>query len=538
MSSILQQAIDFHNSGHLAAAIALYRSVLRDEPDNPDALALLGTLLVSKKDFKEGLSLLKAAEQLDPKTPLFKMHLGNAYCELEDYKNAGHYFSAAAEVEPNLFDAHFKLAQVLIKLDNFKAAEEALEKAVRLQPQDATSRVQLSEMYYRNNNIEKARDEAVKAIELAPDNLGAFIALALALNRLDQEESALEALECAIKIKPDFAPVWNMLSCVYQKIGMLDEAEAISHKAIELAGAKIENEDTRFVEEEEYSTYHWDLAILELLKGDYERGFAHYRARFKRPEKHKRFEFPSAVWKGESIQGKKILAVGEQGYGDVIMMSRFLPLLKSYGAEVALLARHPLKELMESAGLADYVITKPPKEQNEFDVQTSLFDLPYYLEMTPERISGKPYIPVPAIDDKDLLELRRYLKGQGDNNPVAVGVVWAGNSLYENSAYRDIALSSIERLFKSYYTGNEQESQVEFYNFTRDISAEDIERIEKYRVKDLSKKLNNFSDTAKYIAQMDLIISCDTSVAHLAGAMGKPVWTLIPFSPDWRWLMD
>ena len=520
MSSLLQQATTRHSQGRLAEAEQLYRSILDANPQQPDALALLGVLLASRKAYEEALSFLDRAIQCDPQTPLFRFYLGNVYFDRGDEARAAGAFQETLKRQPDFAEAHYKLALILEKQMKLSEAIQHLEQAVKIKPKDGATWVKLSEIALKNEAYEQANKAAENALRLMPDNLAARVAHALALDYMNREEESVIALQNAIRIKPDFIEAWDMLGAAYQQVGRLDEAEATFRKAIEVAGCGIFGENEREVAEEEYSVQHWNLSLLELLRGDFHHGFAHYRARFKNPGRTPRLTLPRPLWNGEDLRGKKILVVGEQGFGDVLMLCRYAPLLKAKGAHVVLLVHGALAGLLNLAKIADEILCEAPQEQGDFDFQTSLFDLPYRLGTTLETIPASiPYLPSPPAEEKTNLP---------DTERPKIGIVWAGKKEFGNDRRRSLSLATFAELF------NEKDAQ--FYNLTRELKPNDAERLAQHSVIDLSAQLSDFLVTARFIAQLDLVITCDTATAHLAGGMGKKVWVLLPFAPDWRWL--
>ncbi|MGB9151796.1 MAG: tetratricopeptide repeat protein [Alphaproteobacteria bacterium] len=483
METALNRATALHNRGLLAEAEELYRSILADDPDQPDSLALLGVLLGGKRLFPEAIHLLERAVFLDPATPLFRFHLGRVLSDAGDYSRAS----------------------------------EALQEATARKPDFAEAWLALSHSAIREKNYELANRAAENAEQLMPDNLAAVLAHGLALDFLDREEEAVICFERATRIKPDYVPAWDMLGTTYQNLNRLDEAEAAMRKTLKIAGY---DENAAEISEKEYSAHHWNLTLLELLRGNFRVGFDHYRARFGKNGWHQRLPYPPPLWCGEDVKDKKILIVGEQGLGDVLMMCRYGALLKARGATVVLMAHPSLLPLLALSDVANEVRSDTPEVRHDFDFQTSIFDLPYRFGTTLETIPANvPYLALPPADENTQLPDTKRLK---------IGVVWAGYPIHNADRRRSIPLSVFAELFR--------EPHAQFFNLTRDLRPGDAELMARYAMIDLAPKLSDFLVTARLVNQLDLIITCDTSVAHLAGGMGKKVWLLLPFAPDWRWM--
>ncbi len=350
----------------------------------------------------------------------------------------------------------------------------------------------------------------------------AWFGLGVALSRLDRHEEALLAYQNALKLNPRWPEVWDNLAQTYQFLNRLDEAEKAYRATVEAAGQTIKDDGTRRIDEKEYGNRHWHLALLELLKGDLKNGFARYRARFEDVGGLARPAYPVPVWQGQDLNGKTILVMDEQGLGDCLMLLRYFPLLKQRGPHVWLLAHPALVPLLEGWDVVDRLIPRG-QEVRDFDFFASIFDLPYAFETTLETIpSDVPYLPMPQSDASTKLDLHIGKKH--------VAVVWGGAPKHKQDLKRSIPLSVLASLFDN--------ADVQFFSLNRDKREGDDELLATLPVVDLAPRLNNFREAAQYMAQMDLIITCDTATAHLAGALGKPVWTLLPFAPDWRWLIE
>ncbi len=518
MTALLEQATAKHNGGDLAEAERLYRLVLEKDPRQPDALALLGLIMAARKDYAEATFLLGRAISCDPKAPLFRLYLGNLFAEAGEPDKAAQAFRDALGLQPDFAEAHYGLALILEKQDQLFEAVHHLKEASRLKPREGAVWLKLGEVALKAKDFGSAETAARNAVRLMPDNFAALVAYALVLGGLYREEEEIDALQRVLQMKPDFIEAWDMLGTAYQNLGHLDKAEAAFHKAIELAGGSAATADE--AEEKDYCPQHWDLALLELLRGDFKRGFAHYRARFQNPARPGRLLCPRAVWRGEALAGKKILIVSEQGYGDIFMMCRFAPALKAMGATVVFLAPASVAALLRESALADAVITEVPVEPHDFDYQTSIFDLPLRLGTTLETIPARvPYLPLPPPEAT-----------LAETQSPKIGVVWRGNKDHGNDRIRSLPLSAFVPLF--------QDSKAQFYNLTCELAEGEAETLQQHKVIDLSSKFSDFLATSRWTGQLDLVITCDTAMAHLAGGMGKKTWVLLPFAPDWRWLLD
>ncbi|MDD3029660.1 MAG: tetratricopeptide repeat protein [Alphaproteobacteria bacterium] len=517
----LQYAIECHHQGRLEQAETLYRAVLADDPEQPDALALLGVLLSARGKFTEAIALLNRAIEKDPSTPLFRFHLGTVLSAMKEQDGAVRAFQEAVARKPDFVDAHLRLACLFEETGRLHDAIEHARTLTALRPDDSAFWVRLGSLLIRNKAYDEASAAAERALTLAPNDPGVLALQALALDVHNREEDAIRYLKRALAVRPDFLEAWDMLGVTYQKLGQRTQAEESLLKALGLVGFSREDEQGAFLPEEHYTVQHWNLALLELLHGDFRNGFAHYRARFKKAGRAQRPPVPPPLWNGEDLSDKKILVVGEQGLGDVLMLVRFLPLLKAKGAHVVLLAHDALVPLLRQTSLAETVISKVPEEQGDLDYQTSIFDLPFHLGTTIETLPSVPYLPSPEPDCATRLPA---------SSKPRVGLVWAGKPSFGDDRRRSLPLSLFVPLLR--------ENDAAFFSLMRDKRPGDDALLATLPITDLAPALTDFLATARLVAQMNLVVTCDTAVAHLAGGMGKPTWLLLPFAPDWRWLTD
>jgi len=521
MDSLLNQAIAAHKAGSIEEAERLYRAI-PDGPDRGQGLALLGVLLGGRGAHQEGRGSLEQAVALEPSSPLLHFYLGNILCDMGDWQAAIQSFDRALTLEPHFAEAHYRLALALEKRGRRTEALTHLGEATRLKPEIAELWVALSDVARQEKDYIRALQAADEAVRLMPENVAASIAQGLALDWLDREDEALLSFKHAISLRPNFIEAWDMLGTTYQNLNRLDEAQATMIKAIEMAGGAPIDENEGEVAESDYTTQHWNLALLELLRGDFRHGFAHYRARFKKPGRSPRLPVPRPLWGGEDLRGKKILVVGEQGFGDVFMLCRYGALLKERGARVVMLVHEALGALLRLSNVADEIICEAPAQQGDFDYQASLFDLPYRLGTEIATIPKTiPYLARPQVPSAMTLPADGRLR---------VGIVWSGRSDFGNDRRRSLTPQLFAPLF--------DKTNIHYFSLNRDLKTDEAAFLARHHVTDLSAKLSDFLATAQLLNQLDLVISCDTGVAHLAGAMGKKTWILLPFSADWRWLTE
>jgi tetratricopeptide (TPR) repeat protein len=337
----------------------------------------------------------------------------------------------------------------------------------------------------------------------AHNNLGAALAL------LDRCEEAEELHRRALALKPDFADAHYNLGVVLQGQARFEEALSSYERAIAL--------------KPDASDAHWNRACVLLLLGNFAEGWRAHEWRRRRKDDPPR-SYPQPTWGGEPLAGRTILLHAEQGIGDTLQFIRYVRLVAARGGRVLLQVQRPLKQLA-SAACADVAqVFAEGDVVPPFDLHCPLLSLPLAFATTLDSVPAEvPYLPV------DAAAAARWRQRIGAED-FKVGLVWAGNPQHKNDRNRSIALASLGALFGV--------PAIRWFSLQVGERAADLARLPGGTITDLSDQLTDFTETAAAIASLDLVISVDTAVAHLAGALGKPVFVLLPFVPDWRWLID
>ncbi|WP_448191864.1 tetratricopeptide repeat protein [Azospirillum sp. sgz301742] len=387
--------------------------------------------------------------------------------------------------------------------------------------------------------LPEAAAAARAAIELAPDLPEARLNLGNALSGLERHGEAVASLKRAAALRPEDATAHCGLGYALEQMDRLPEAEAASRRAADLNPGlgeawtnlgRVLNGQGRTAEalaayaaavraRPDNPKDHWNLALALLLNGHLAEGFAEYEWRWRYdgfPSPRRSFAQPA--WAGEPLAGKTILLHAEQGLGDAIQFARYVPEVARLGARVVLEAHAPLRRLL--GGLDGVtVLATLGGPLPEFDVHCPLLSLPRLVGTIP---TDTPYLGAEA---GAVAEWRARL---GDG--LKVGLVWAGNPGHANDRNRSLPLGGLAPLLRT--------SGVRFFSLQKDPRPGDRDILADLGVIDLGPDLDDFADTAAALTALDLLVTVDTSVAHLAGALGRPVWLLLPFLPDWRWMMD
>ncbi len=510
-----QQGLALHQHGWLAQAQEAFRQVLRIQPGHFDALHLLGLMAYQAGDLPRAVELIGRAIDSNPDNAAAHSNRGLALQQLKRLDEALESYDRALKLEPGLAEIYYNRGNVLQELARLDEALESYDRALKLMPG-------LAEAYSNRGNALKELkrlDEALEsyecALQLKPDDAGAHFNRGNALQELNRLDEALDSYDHALRLKPDYAEAHGNRGNALKALKRLADALDSYQRSLEL--------------KPDYAEGHWNLALCCLLMGDFARGWKEYEWRW-RNEKlgkllGKKRNVTQPLWLGaDSLQGKTILLYGEQGLGDTLQFCRYAKLVSDMGARVILEVPKPLMALLANlAGVAQLVAEG--EELPAFDYYCPLLSLPLAFNTVLNTIpSSDGYI---ASDSGKVAEWKARL---GERTQPRIGLAWSGSATHANDRNRSVALSDlIARLPRQF-------QYVSLQKETRDADKETLDS--RTDILHFDEQLHDFSDTAALCQLMDLVVSVDTSVAHLAGAMGRPVWVLLPFVPDARWLLD
>lgn len=483
----MEMAVGHHNAGRLAEAEGLYRQILANQPGHADALHLLGVVKFQCNQLDTARELIGRAIAIHPIEGIYHYNLGHVLTMAGKRKEAIESYRRAISLQPGNGAAYNNLGVVLAEDRQYSAAIEAYQTAIRLNPPN------LADVYCNLSN---------------------------ALREDHQVEAALKAAERANELEPKLAAGLNNLGAALLRSGQFEEAIASYRRAIEL--------------EPEFAMAHYNLAMSLLLTGRFEEGWPHQEWRWKARELGlTKMNFPQPMWSGSTslttggdlLDGKRIFLHAEQGFGDAIQFVRYVPEVIARGGRVILAVQKELIELMRTIPGIEQIVTDgdtfPP-----FDVHCAMLSLPVVLKTRLDTIPANiPYLHA----DPARVEAWRVKLDRPKDSRMKVGLVWAGSATHKNDRNRSIGLSQLAPLAGV--------RGVRFISLQKGEGSRqpppDGMEIEHY-----GDDLRDFSDSAGLIANLDLLITVDTAPAHLAGAMGKPVWTFIPHIPDWRWMLE
>ena len=506
--SDLQSAIALHQSGRLKEAATIYKQVLDTDPANGDALHLLGLVSHQSGQSTTAIALIKRALEVSPDHPDFSHNLANILRESGQFKEAIQVYRRIIELHSGSAEVYNNLGISLYKLNLLEEAVTAYHETLAINPHYAEAYYNLGMLLQKQGKLEEAVTAYHEALAINPHYAEVYNNLGHMLHKQRKLDGAFQLYQKAVSLKPDFLIAHRNLGDVLSQQGKIKQAIQSYDKAIEI--------------QPNNAKAHHHLGMLLLLQGDFQRGWKEYEWRLKCndfPVEKRSFSQP--VWDGSPLNGKTIFLYAEQGFGDTIQFIRYVYELTRYKVDIIVECQSELLSLFRNIGVITQLIVQGDALP-DFDVHAPLLSLPRILGTDLESIPSK----VPYLSAKPVSVFR-----SDPNSKLKVGIVWAGNSWHPNDDTRSVDLQQFTILFKV--------SACQFYSLQVGDRRNDIFNCNySVPVIDLGANFSDFFDTASAIIELDLVISVDTSVAHLAGALGKNVWVLLSWIPDWRWLLE
>ncbi len=584
----IKLALRHHQSGELAQAESIYRQVLAVEPDHPDALQLLGVIANQAGQPEAAIELIGKSIRLFPNNPYGYNNLGEAYRALKRFDEATQAYHQALVLLPAFPEVYNNLGNTCKTLGQRQEAEVHYRKALEVQPDYAEAHNNLGNLFKDDGNFEQAIACYRKALSLKPDYPEAWYNLAnvfqdgglidqamagyqqalakranypeahnnLGLLLLNQKkyQDAAQCFSNALQADSRYADAQLNLGNVFKETGQLDQAIASYHRALEMEpghSGVYNNLGNVYKEQGRHDTAiqayrealrlkpdfpaaQWNLSLELLLTGNYAEGLPCYEYRFSGGDKED-FALGNAMlswlallprWRGEEMQGRTLLVWTEQGLGDSLMMMRYLPQLAGRGVgRLKVYCEPALVRLFQTQPCVEQAIGRDITPSLEgIDSHTPMLSLPYLFDTRLESIPAElPYLEVPV-----LLTQQWALRFKGESR-LKVGLVWAGGNALRYDAKRSLNLEQFSPFM--------QTPGVAFYSLQKGDPAQQL-AAGNQPVIDWMDDCADFLDTAALVQQLDLVISVDTAVAHLAGALGKPVWLLNRFESEWRWMLE
>jgi Flp pilus assembly protein TadD len=478
VQDLLNHGVALARLGQLAQAVASYRAALRLQPDRADALSNLGAALVDLDQADEAVACLRQAVRLSP--------------------------SAAG--------AHNNLGRALIAQGQPAQAEASLREVVRLQPNHARAHANLGVALMEQNRHDEAVVILRHALALLPDDANTLNTLGVALKEQGRLSDAEACLRHAIRLEPNFPDAHANLGVTLMCQGRQDEAAAALQHALRLRP--------------DFAEAHKNLGMLWLQQGNFGPGWREYEWRWRCKKEFNPPTFPQPRWDGSPPAGRTILLYAEQGLGDTIQFIRYALLVRRRGGRVVVQCQRSLAPLLSRCPGIDHVVARGTPVP-AFDAHAALASLPGLFGTTLDTVPAE--IPYLHLDERLVEHWRRELSAL---DGFKVGICWQGSPGYAADRDRSTQLAQFEPLARV--------RGVRLLSLQKGPGTEQIGQLAgRFPVTDLGSRLDEtsgpFMDTAAVMKCLDLVVSVDTSLGHLAGALGVPVWIAQTFAPDWRW---
>jgi tetratricopeptide (TPR) repeat protein len=504
-------AITLGDLNQLVEAQSCLETVLEIAPDHAEAHYNLGNLQWKQGNLHAAIASYHRAIQHDPDRADFHYNLGCALQAAGTPTQAEEAFRDAVHLSPDDAEAHHRLGVVLQEQGQFARATDSFRRALELQPNFAEALCNLAVGLQHDNDFESAAGLLRRAIALKPTLAEAHSNLGGNLWRQGDLTGAIESCRQAITLNPALPEAHSNLGHALSDCGEVDAAMASYHRALQL-----QPKSPKF--------QHY-IAITHLLRGEFAEGWKLYENRWQTKALiRSRRDFTQPLWQGQPLAGERILLHAEQGLGDTLQFVRYVPLVAERGGTVILEVPAELRRLLSNISGATEVITRGDCLP-DFSWHCPLLSLPLAFGTHAATIPANvPYLK------SDPLAAQPWLQS-GSSSALRVGLVWAGNPIHTRDPQRSISLSQFAPLA--------QIAGVSFFSLQKGTPA--AQRCGSpfgSSLNDAAPFLFDFTDTAALISTLDLLISVDTAAAHLAGALGKPVWILLTHTPDWRWLLD
>jgi tetratricopeptide (TPR) repeat protein len=509
-AGLFEQAVAQHEAGRLAIAERFYQLVLATQPQHADALHMLGQLLHQTGQTATGLTLIERAIGLQPRIGAYHDSRGRLLLTLGRHEEAVAACSAAAMLAPGDSTVLFDLGHALLAASRYEDAARCLLLCLRLDPNAPGTHLNLGNALRALGRSGEALAAYRAAVRLADGSAEAWLGLGRQLLELGELPEAEAASLRALELRPETAEHWAMVGALLQDIGRSDEALACCAEALR--------------RQPDCGKAHYVRAVIDLAAGRYAEGWPKYEWRWSVTDK--RPHVAGAPWTGEPMAGRVLLVHFEQGLGDTIQFCRFVPLAAAQ-AEVKLFVQEPLRRLLGTLDGAWEAVTLGEGAPPPFHQHCPLLSLPRALGITLENLPSAPYLRAEPALVAAWRERLAALPG------LHVGLAWAGSATYANDRQRSLPAEALAVL-----AGTPGVAFVSLQQGGASWTAPSAEQRAALGLHDWTAELADFADTAALIAALDLVVSVDTATAHLAGALGHPVWLLNRFAADWRWLHD
>jgi tetratricopeptide (TPR) repeat protein len=544
--ALFRAGLALAHEGRLELGCELLRRCVTAEPGFADGAKALGGVLLSLKKYSEAAAALERACALSPDSPTAHCDLGAAFVALQQLERAAASYTRAVVLKPDFAEAHNKLGNIQRHLGDLDRAALSYRRAIKAEPKHPHAWYNLAVTLQVQESFPAALEAYAKALELAPANPVAENNMGLVLMALGRNTEAGSAFRRSLALKPDYALARINLGAILQLENKPTEAIEIlksvlaetpddtrpltnmgnAYIALNRPADALAAYERTLEIDPELAEARYNAALAHLLMGELERGWEDYESRLETEAHQRKYPHDGPRWrKGEAVAGKTVLVYAEQGLGDTLQFIRYILLLEAEGAKVVVQVHVALKGFLErQLGTATVIATSDPVPNHDF--QCSLLSLPREFGTTLKTIPSKsPYLVAPEAKTEAWRKVFAHADG------LKVGLVWSGNPKHQFDHNRSFPIELLPELTSG--------MPAHFFAIQKELRAGDREKLAAMPlIHDLSSKIVTFDDTAALVTALDIVITVDTSVAHLAGALGANAWVMLGFAPDWRWLLD
>jgi tetratricopeptide (TPR) repeat protein len=497
--------------GRFDEALLSYEQILRVQPENAGAAYNRGNLLRRLARREEALASYDTALALRTDFVEALYNRGNVLCALGRPAAALADYDRALALKPDFVEALNNRGSALVDLMRQEEALASFERALAIKPGYVDALSNRGSALRHLGQYAEALTSCELALVLEPEHVEALNNRGTVLQYLDRFDEAIASYDRALALKPDYTEAYSNLGNTLYQLDRPEDALASYGRALALAPGDAQA--------------HWNASLARLLCGDFAEGWREYEWRSAtRPPLLPPRPFRQPLWLGDAdIAGKTILLHAEQGQGDTIQFCRYAPMVAALGARVVLEVQPSLKALLGSLAGVSEIVGRGEKLP-AFDRHCPLLSLPLAFKTRLATVPSMPYLSAPPE------RVARWAMRLAPVTGRRVGVAWAGSATHWNDRRRSIGLAPLLTLASP---------RVTLVSLQKERRPADGDLLEAHPgILRLGEDFDDFADTAAVIQSLDLVIAVDTAVAHLAGAMGKPVWILLPFAPDWRWLRN
>lgn len=509
--------------GRLDEAISRYKQALEVKPDYVGALNNLGSLYYETGHISQALEAYGQVLRFNPESPAAHFNYGNSLLAAGRGHEAIGRYEHALQLKPDYLEAMINLGMALSQAGKGEQSRQWLgiartwfDKALKADPTNIIAMNNIGNVLRQQGKPEEALAYYRQALRLRPDYVQAAINMASSLRDLNRHEEAIESCRAALRLKPDSADARINIGAFLQDLGRHEEAIEHFTEALKFKPSSLDAK--------------WNKSLSLLSLGRYEEGLPLHEIGLGVPHMRGEYPSPGRRWQGEDLTGKRLLIWSEQGLGDSLQFVRYAALCKAKGARVIMLCPPPLRALFRNCGFIDLLPERV--EEQDYDFHAPMMSLPYIFGTVMETIpASTPYLYI-----SEAARAKWADKFTGKES-FKVGLVWSGNprenqlNAHMIDRRRSMNLEMLRPLFDI--------PGVEFYNLQMGAGAAQIDSCGlRDRMIDLMPEVKDFEDTGAIVEHLDLVISVDTSVVHLVGAMGKPIWVMSRFDACWRWLQN